>query len=87
MIERACEIVEIPGGGLAALMPYADLDEKHWVAVKEAGTVLSSNGRVHRPAMAYRIANKPWDEGWKALGMRDVVVIEPDADFDLGGGD
>ncbi len=87
MIERACEIVEIPGGGLAALMPIADMPEHHWVAVKESGAVLHSNGHVHCLSMAYRIANKPWDEGWKPVGTREVVVIEPAEDFDLGGGD
>jgi hypothetical protein len=87
MIERACEIVEIPGGGLAALMPLADLNEQHWVAVKEDGAVLRSKGRMHLPAMAYRIAAQPWVEGWKPVGLRDVVVIEPATDFDLGGGD
>jgi hypothetical protein len=87
MIERSCEIVEIPGGGLAALMPIPDLDEKHWVAVKEGAAVLHSNGRIHRPNMALRLASMPWDQKWKTLGTRDVVVIEPDADFDLGGGD
>jgi len=87
MIERACEIVEIPGGGLAALMPLPDLHEKHWVAVKEAGSVFHAEGHVHQQAMAHRIANRPWEENWKPLGIGEIVVVRPDADFDIGGGD
>ena len=87
MIERTCEIVEIPGGGLAALMPLSDVNEQHWVAVKGNGALLHSNGHIHRQVMSYRIASQPWDENWKPLGTRDVVVSDPAADFDLGGGD
>lgn len=87
MIERTCEIVEIPGGGFAALMPLPDVSENHWVAVKEAGALMRCNGRVHLAATAHRVASMPWDEGWKPLGTRDVLVGEPHADYDLGGGD
>jgi hypothetical protein len=87
MIERACEIVEMPNGGLAALMPLANIHDKHWVAVQDLGTVLHANGHVHLKEMSDQIASKPWDEEWKPIGRRDVVVVEPDKDFDLGGGD
>ena len=87
MIQATCEIVEIPGGGLAALMPLADVPEKHWVAVEQGEGVLRGRRRVHRQQMAWRVANQPWNEGWKPMGARDVLLLEPDADFDLGGGD
>lgn len=87
MIERACQIVEIPGGGLAALMPIPELSEQHWVVVKEHGQVLHANGHVHRHEMAPNVAMRPWIENWKTLGTREVVVVEPDADYDIGGGD
>lgn len=87
MIERACEIAQIPGGGLAALMPIADLMEKHWVAVDQGKDVLHARGHIHREGMSRRIATKPWDEAWPLLGKREVVVVQPDEDFDLGGGD
>ncbi len=88
MIERTCDIVEIPGGGLAALMPLSEVAEKHWVAVQETGDeVLRASGHIHRQNMARRIATQPWDEGWNAIGRREVVVVEPDVDFDIGGGD
>jgi len=87
MFERTCEIVEIPGGGLAALMPLAGVDEKHWVAVEPGGEVLRACGHIHRLQMARRIATMPWDEAWKPIGAREVVVTSPADDFDLGGGD
>ncbi|HZK80520.1 MAG TPA: hypothetical protein VFC46_05615 [Humisphaera sp.] len=87
MIERSCEIVEIPGGGLAALMPLPDVAEQHWVAVDQRSEVLHARGKVHRQSMAMRVASKPWEEGWKSIGTREVVVTAPDEDFDLGGGD
>ncbi|HET6250763.1 MAG TPA: hypothetical protein VFE47_23945 [Tepidisphaeraceae bacterium] len=87
MIERACEIVEMPGGGLAALMPLADVSEKHWVAVSERSNVMHARGHIHRETMSWRVAARPWTENWKPMGMREVVVVQPDEDYDLGGGD
>ena len=87
MIERTCDIVQMPDGNLAALMPLPGTAEKNWVAVKEDGPVLQSLGHVHREDMAQDIAARPWDESWEHLGRRHVVISEPDKDFDLGGGD
>lgn len=87
MIERACDIVEMPGGGLAALMPLPDVTERHWVAVQPGAQVLRAQGHVHRLSNSWRIAGKPWEEHWKPVGRREVVVVEQDNDFDLGGGD
>jgi hypothetical protein len=87
MIERSCEIVEIPGGGLAALMPLPDVDEQHWVAVEPGATVLHARGHIHTQTMSWRIASRPWEESWKSIGKREIVVVQPDEDFELGGGD
>lgn len=86
MIERRCDIVEMPEGRLAALMPLPDVTERHWVEVKGAD-VLRARGRVHTLDHARRVATRPWDENWKWVGSREIVLPEPNSDFDIGGGD
>lgn len=87
MIEHTCEIVEMPDGNLAALMPLPGVTEKHWVAVDERANVLHAHGHIHRPTMSWRVAERPWTENWKPIGRREVIVVQPDEDYDIGGGD